>query len=188
MRSRNPKHRPTGFILILFLVVFSHGAFATDGKSDDDSEIFVPAERPFDAVNIFGDFGRSIRPSNTLESKIWWERIIRGEVGKDRFLILCALKDGNWKRLGDIRDYIEFQIRTTYSATNLQDMLVLMVGRLNMENSQFAAARPKVREGWLERNHNALSTGIESQWRIDPGVYPLLYFLLMSCPEENRCE
>ena len=67
-------------------------------------------------------------------------------------------------------------------------MLVLMMGRLNIQNSKFAATKPKFGEGWLERNPEALSTGIESQWRIDPGVYPLLYFLLMSCPEENRCE
>ena len=91
MRSRDQKHWSTGFILMLLFAVFSHGAFATDEESDDESEIFVPAERPFDAVNIFGDLGRSIRPSNTLETKIWWERMVRGEVGWERFNILCAL-------------------------------------------------------------------------------------------------
>ena len=87
-----------------------------------------------------------------------------------------------------MRDYIEFQIRKTYSAMMLEEMLVLMAGRLNIPNSGFAASKPKHGEGWLEKNPKALSAGIDSQWRIEPGVYPLLYFLLMSCPEENRCE
>lgn len=188
MRSRDPTHRPIGFIFIIFLPVLCHAAIAANGKSNDDGIVFVPAERPFDAVNLFEDLGRSIRPSNTLENKVWWERMIRGEVGKDRFLILCALKDGSWTRLGDIRDYIEFQIRKTYSALKLQDMLVLMMGRLNMPSPKLAAINPEFGEGWLERNRKALSTGIDSQWRIDPSVYPLLYFLLMGCPKENRCE
>ena len=189
MWSRDPTHRRRGFILILVLAVISHGAMAADGKSVDDADaIFVPAERPFDAVNIFGDLGRSTRLSNTLENKVWWERTIRGEVGKDRFLILCALKDGNWKRLGDIRDYIEFQLRETYSAVMVQEMLVLMAGRLIVTHPHHASSKLKYGEGWLEKNRKAMSWGIDSEWRIEPSVYPLLYFLLMGCPEDNRCE
>ena len=183
----DPKHWTTSSILILFLVILSHYAFATDRKSDNDSKIFVPGERPFDAVNIFGDLGRSIRPSNTLENKIWWERMIRGEVGKDRFLILCALKDGNWKSLGDIRTSVEFQSRESYPADRLQKMLVLMSMWPSDRHPYRHRKELPAGEGWLEKNPEASLNGITTEWRIAPSVLPLLYFLLMSCPNDDRC-
>ena len=149
--------------------------------------IFVPGERPFDAVNIFGDFGRSVRSPDDHKAKLWWERMARGEVGRDRFLILCALKDGGWKKLANIRDFIEFQTHENFSADKLQAVLFLMAvkRRVWQANSTWTM---KPGEGWLERNRQANFSGIESEWRIEPSVLPLLYFLLMSCPEENRCQ
>ena len=149
-------------------------------------EINVPAERPFDAVSIFGDLGRSIQLPGLVENKVWWERMARGEVGRDRFLVLCALKDGNWKRLGDIRDFVEFQIGKIYPADDLQTLLFLMSGRQRVPSSSGKWKR-SAGEGWLERNRETSFAGIDSQWRIEPSVFPLLYFLLMGCPEEDRC-
>ena len=160
-------------------------------KSEGDGgNINVPGERPFDAVNIFGDFGRNVRLPNTLENKIWWGRMVRGEVGKDRFLILCALKDGNWKNLGDIRTYIEFKIQGNYSAIILGDMLGLMASRPKISYTPRGrkSQQGKIGEGWLEKNPHAEMSGISTEWRIEPSVYPLLYFLLMSCPGNDRCE
>ncbi len=154
----------------------------------DDGNVNVGAERPFDAVNIFGDFGRKSQLPNADENKIWWERMVRGEVGRDRFLILCALKYGNWKNLGDIRDYIEFKIEETYAFKNLHRLLVLMAGKRMYTPRGGKGFQDDVGEGWLEKNRHAGSVGIESEWRIEPSVYPLLYFLLMGCPEDARCE
>ncbi len=95
---------PWVFFAQLLVLPWIEGKAAEQKLDDDGGRIAIPGERPFDAVNIFGDFGKSVRLQNTDENKIWWERLIRGEVGKDRFLILCALKDGNWKSEGDIRD------------------------------------------------------------------------------------
>ena len=147
----------------------------------------VSAERPFDAVNIFGELGRSLRLQNTDETKLWWERMVRGEVGKERFLILCALKDGNWKTMADIRNYVEFQMRETYAGVKMYEMLTLMA--LTPKNWHPISNQKmlKVGEGWLEKNREADPRGIYSKWRIEPSVLPLLYFLLMGCPEENRC-
>ncbi len=160
-------------------------------KSEGDGgNINVPGERPFDAVNIFGDFGRDIGLPNTEENKLWWERMVRGEVGKDRFLILCALKDGNWKRLGDIRTYIEFKIQGNYSSRMIHMMLPLMAGRrgINYTLRSMKIQQDEVGEDWLEKNPHTERWGIDSEWRIEPSVYPLLYFLLMSCPADDRCE
>ena len=153
----------------------------SEGDSGGES---IPAERPFDAVNIFGDLGRSVRLPGTEENKVWWERMVRGEVGKDRFLILCALKNGNWKRLGDIRDFIEFQIHETYRSTWVQEMLVLMSGKWIVTHPKFRPKDENYGEGWLEKSREAMSWGIDSEWRIEPSVLPLLYFLLMGCPED----
>ena len=152
-----------------------------------DEKINVPAERPFDAVNIFGDLGTSFRLPGTEDNRVWWERMVRGEVGQDRFLVLCALKDGNWKKLGDIRDFVEFQMGRIYPVDKLYEMVFLMAGR---QRSRIADGKFKLidGEGWLEKNREASFAGIESEWRIEPSVFPLLYFLLMGCPEENRCK
>ena len=166
---------------------------AADGEAKkpkfegDGGNINVPGERPFDAVNIFGDLRKIFTLPNTLENKVWWERMVRGEVGKDRFLILCALKDGNWKSLRDIRDFIEFKMRDNYPVDDLQAMLLLMADRQRVWKRN-VTWKLSAGEGWLERNRQANFSGIESEWRIEPSVYPLLYFLLMSCPGDDRCE
>ena len=152
-----------------------------------DDKFNVPGERPFDAVNIFGDLGKSFRLPNKWDNAVWWERMVRGTVGKDRFLILCALKDGNWRKLGEIRDYVEFQIRESYSLVKFHKMLVLMSGRPNFRYANRTTKNLRIGEGWLEKNREADFGGLDSQWRIAPSVIPLLYFLLMSCPEDARC-
>ncbi len=176
------------FIVILLALPSADGD-ARKPKGDG-GKIDVSGERPFDAVNIFGDFGRNFRLLNTEENKLWWERMVRGEVGKDRFLILCALKNGNWKNLGDIRTYIEFKIQGTYSANSVQTMLVLMASRSKIKYPRRGPInrKGKIGEGWLERDPRGGPLGIDSEWRIEPSVYPLLYFLLMGCPEDDRCE
>ena len=184
-------HKLLWLFVATLLALPSFGGEAKKPKSEGDGgHINVPGERPFDEVNIFGDLGTIFRLPNTEENKIWWERIIRGEVGKDRFLILCALKDGNWKSLGDIRTYLDFKFPGAYSVVKLRDMLVLMAGRLRVKYTlrDPKSQQGKVGEGWLEKNRQAEWSGIESEWRIEPSVYPLLYFLLMSCPEDDRCE
>ena len=98
----------------------------------NDEEVFVPGERPLDAVNIFGDLGRSVRLPNTDEKKVWLERLIRGEVGRDRFLILCALRHGNWRELGERHNYVEFQMGEIYGTKNMYRMLALMASNPNL--------------------------------------------------------
>ena len=162
------------------------GAKKPDSQKGGD-KINVGGDRPFDAVSIFGDLGDPIELLGTRENKTWWERLIRGDVGKDRFLILCALKDGNWKILGDIRDYVEFQTRKTYPAIRMQGMLIQMSGPPILGRPGRHSKNMNTGEGWVERNSDVVSSGIESEWRIAPNVYPLLYFLLMNCPEDDRC-
>ena len=154
-----------------------------------DKEINVPGERPFDAVNIFGDLRKFERLPDTGKNKLWWERMVRVEVGKDRFLILCALKDGNWKSLIDIRTYLEFQLEQGYPAKNLYRMLVLMAGKPYQKITRRNPKSPRwaTGEGWLEKSPVGEMVGVNTKWRIAPSVLPLLYFLLMSCPEEERC-
>ena len=172
----------------VFLVFQDYPAEAGDGYPDyGDEEIIVPGERPFDEVNIFGNLGRIFRLPDTEENKIWWERMVRGQVGQDRFLILCALKDGNWKKLSDIRNFIEFQTREINPGDQLHKLLLLMAGRKRAYTPS-GAWRLNAGEGWLERNLQANYSGNDSEWCIEPSVLPLLYFLLMGCPEENRCE
>ena len=48
----------------------------------DEGKLDIGAERPFDAVNMFGDFGRNVRLPNTEEKKLWWERMVRGRLEK----------------------------------------------------------------------------------------------------------
>ncbi len=183
-------HKLLWLIVAILLALPGFDGEAKNRKvGSDDKKVNVGAERPFDAVNIFGDFGRNTRLPNTEENKLWWERMVRGEVGKDRFLILCALKDGNWKSLGDIRTYVEFKIQETYSVMNLKNMLVLMAVRpLKYTSRGRKPLQGKIGEGWVEKNPHADVSGIDSQWRIEPSVYPLLYFLLMGCPGDDRCE
>ena len=137
-------------LVVILLAVPGTVSGSGQGKHGfSDGGIDVPAERPFDAVNMFGDFGRSLRLPNTGEKMLWWERMVRGQVGKDRFLILCALKDGDWKRLGDIRDYVEFQIGEIYATKKLQRMLMLMAV---IPNIRSGGPRPDTartaRDGW----------------------------------------
>ena len=172
-------------LTVIFLAATAGGA--GQGKhGSGDGGIDVPAERPFDAVNMFGDLGRPARLPDTDENMLWWERMVRGQVGKDRFLILCALKDGDWKRMGDIGDYVEFQTGGIYGATKLHRILVLMAGRPSASSVGRNPDTARTGEGWLERKPGGTRTP-DSKWRIEPSVHPLLYFLLMGCPEDNRC-
>ena len=175
----------------LLLPLLNSAVDSAEPKSEgSEGSINIPAERPFDAVNIFGDLRKLERLPDSEENKLWWERMVRGEVGKDRFFILCALKDGNWKSLIDIRTYLEFQFRQGYAAKKLYSMLVLMAGKpyekITPRNPKSLRWTPG--EGWLEKNPVAEMAGVNTKWRIAPSVFPLLYFLLMGCPEENRCE
>ena len=112
--------------------------------------------------------------------------MVRGQVGKDRFLILCALKDANWNTMGDIRDYVEFQTGEIYGAKKLYRMLMLMAGIPSIRSVGPRPDTARTGEGWLERKPGGI-TSPDSLWRIEPSVHPLLYFLLMGCPEDNRC-
>lgn len=179
------------FLAVCTLALASVGGEAGERTSDSgDEEINVPGERPFDAVNIFGDLRKFEQLPDAGKNKLWWERMVRGEVGKDRFFILCALKDGNWKSLIDIRTYLEFQLHQGYSAKNLYNMLVLMAGKPYQKVTPRNPNSPRWApgEGWLEKNPVTEISGVNTQWRIAPSVLPLLYFLLMGCPEEERCE
>ena len=141
-------------------------------------------ERNTGAENPLRDIGKEIGLPYKMKKKNWWERMVQGQVGKDRFLILCALKDGNWKKLQEIRDYIEFQIRRNYTPITLRELLVLMAGKPPVHS------RRRIQdagEGWLEKNPRADGVGIHSEWRINQSVYPYLSILLMGCPEDNRC-
>ena len=179
--------------VVAIFLAFSMVADAAKKKKSEinDAEIFVAGERPFDAVNIFGDFGKSVRLSNTEENKIWWERMVRGEVGRERFLILCALRDGDWKSFDEIRDYVEFQLGEIYGAGNMHKMLVLMAGIPGSFPNSLASRRIfggiTSGEGWLEKRRGTDPARNQSVWRIEMNVFPLLYFLLMTCPEDNRC-
>ncbi len=178
-------------VITILLAVPNLGVAASEGKpAGKNGEINVPAERPFDAVNIFGDLGTIFRPPNTEENKVWWERLLRGEVGRDRFLILCALKNGNWNTLGDIRNFLDVHMSGIYSANRLNNMLTLMDGRPAIKHTSRDPKSNwgKTGEGWLEKNREAEYRGVNSKWRIEPSVFPLLYFLLMGCPVEDRCE
>ena len=180
-------YRPLWVIHILLIALYCNEVSAKTQKPKGNSNNeFIPAERPLNAESIFDDFGRSARLPDSEENKLWWERMIRGNVGKDRFLILCALKDGNWKRLGDIRDFVEFQIGNIYPIQKLEEIIKLMseVYRIRLPGGK---VRRSAGEGWLEKNSDAAFSGIDSKWRIEPSVLPLLYLLLMGCAEENRC-
>lgn len=177
-------------VMVGLLLVYPSvcGKTAEPTPKSNDEETNVPSERSFDDVNIFGDLGKSIRLSNTDERILWWERMVRGEVGRDRFFILCALRDGSWKNFVDIRDYVEFQTGEIFGAKKMHNMLVLMAG---MPNFWYARRHPetvKSGEGWLEKNPEASFWGNETEWRIAPSVLPLLYFLLIGCPDDNRCK
>lgn len=173
-------------ILILIPSVGWSGRMET--RDSHDGKPNVPAERPFDAVNIFGDFYQSERLPDTSDKKLWWVRVVRGEVGKERFLLLCALKDGHWKKAGEIRDYVEFQTGENYRMDDMHKMLLRMGGLPGARETRHRPQAGKTGEGWLEKNPETVSWTIDTEWRIEPSVLPLLYFLLMSCPENNRCD
>ena len=80
------------FVTILLALPSFDGEAKKRKVGSDNGNVNIGAERPFDAVNIFSDFGRDLGSANTEENelKLWWERMIGGEVGKDRFLILCG--------------------------------------------------------------------------------------------------
>jgi hypothetical protein len=140
--------------------------------------------RPFDSINLFedmGDLGRDITLKNPDENKIWFDRMLRGEVGRDRFFILCALKDGQYHEMDDVRNFMDFKMPGEYTVKTVYKKLILMAGRSRYNPPG---------EGWLEKGSMygvGESTGIHSVWRIEPSVLPMLYFLLITCPEDERC-
>ena len=142
-------YRPLWVIHILLIALYCNEVSAKTQKPKGNSNNeFIPAERPLDAESIFDDFGRSPRLPDSEEKKLWWERMIRGNVGKDRFLILCALKDGNWKRLGDIRDFVEFQIGNIYlskSWRRLSNSCPRFTGSVSLAER---CDDPPVKAGW----------------------------------------
>lgn len=177
-----------GTILTAYFVYSGIGAAGEVDKTDRVGiNINIPGERPFDAVNIFGDFGMSNRLRDPFENKVWWERIIRGEIGRDRYLVLCALKDGNWRKVNEIRDRVEFSIRETYPTLRLRKFLVLLAGRPVIRAPNRHPQKPAYGEGWLEKKRGTDQGRLGSAWRIEPSVYPLLYFLLLGCPESESC-
>ena len=133
----------------------------------------------------------AIRDSHpdTDEKKLWWERMARGQVGKDRFLVLCALKDGEWKKMGDIQTFVEYSMGKIYSSSKMDHLLSLMAVRSKARNYPRGSkgSVSSEGEGWLEKDFQGELSGISARWRIEPSVLPLLYLLLMGCPEENRC-
>ena len=177
-------------LLAIFLIALT-GA-SVDAKElsskSDGRKIDIARERHFDESIKFGDSKKHLELPNPEENKEWWQRMLGGEVGKDRFLILCALKEGNWKKLGDIRDFIEFQDQKNLRAPKLQEMLIRMAGRQLAWSKYREGMNLKVGEGWLEKSPEAMSWGIESEWRIPTNVLPFLQILLMGCPSDNRCK
>ena len=101
-------------------------------------------------------------------------------------VLYYIIPDGDWKRMGDIRDYVEFQTGEIYGSKKLYRMLMLMAGIPNIRSVGRHPDTARTGEGWLERKPGE-PWGVDSHWRIEPSVYPLLYFLLMGCPEDNRC-
>ena len=92
--------------------------------------------------------------------------------------------------MGDIRNYLDYKLPGVYSLAKLRKMLVIMAGKPRIKHTPRdpKSKRGKTGEGWLEKKRDAEYGGVNSKWRIEPSVYPLLYFLLMGCPEDNRCE
>lgn len=124
------------------------------------------------------------------EKKLWWERMVRGEVGKHRFYILCALKNGEWTRLDDVRNYIDFKstVPGTYSTASLMTMFEFMRAQRVPKTPYY---KPKLKtngEGWLQKSHDTEPYGVNTKWRIHPEVLPFLYLLLLGCPDDNTCE
>ena len=190
--SEGTLNLPVNAILIALVVNLVAISGASSGEKSPnpekgDGRINFGAERPYDATKFFGDFGTSLQLPESLENSLWWERMLRGEVGREHYLVLCAMNDGNWKLLGDVRDFVEFQTRKSYPVGKLQEMLVRMAGGPDDLRSSRFLKMPKFGEGWLEKNHNASFEGIGTKWRIAPSVLPLLYLLLMRCPDDNRC-
>lgn len=180
------------WVLISVLLAFPGlgGEIAYQDSEKGGGELIVPTERSSDPVNIFGDLGKIFRRPNTMETMFWWDRMVRGEVGWDRFFVLCALKDGNWKSLGDIRGYFDIHRPGVHSIVSLNKLVILMAGKPIVETAPRHRNSPKGQpgEGWLEKKRNAEYRGVNSKWRIERSVLPLLYFLLMGCPEENSCQ
>ena len=182
--------RPVASLFAMFLLALTSASVdAKQLNAEGDGRKFnITNERHLDESNQFVDPSKYFGLTNPENNKEWWQRLLSGEVGKDRFLILCALKDGNWKRLGDIRDFIEFQDRKNLRAPKLQEMLIRMAGRQLAWSKYREGMKLKVGEGWLEKSPDAMSWGIESEWRIPTNVLPFLQILLMGCPSDNRCE
>jgi hypothetical protein len=127
---------------------------------------------------------------NIEKRKIWWERMVRGEVGKHRFYILCSMKDGEWKRLDDVRNYIDFKstIPGVYTTASLMTVFELMRAQRVPKTPYY---KPKLKtegEGWIQKSRDTEPYGVNTKWRIHPDVLPFLYLLLLSCPEDNSCE
>ena len=147
---------------------------------DDDGNF----PRPLDAINIFedmGNLGRDVVLNDPNENKVWFDRMIRGEVGRDRYFILCALKDGEYHEMNEVRNFVDFKLPGEYRVKSLYKKLILMASRSRYNPPG---------EGWLEKGSMygiGESTGIHSMWRIEPSVLPMLYFLLITCPEDDSC-
>ena len=188
VRRKRADCRVIGLLAVLVVIPSLHGEAETRKFGGEDGKPKAHGEHSLSEVRIFGDLGKSFRLPGTREKKLWWDRMARGEVGRDRFLILCALKDGNYKRLGDIRDYVEFRMRETFPAVEMEDLLTLMAGSMLSWSDNRSSKKLRSGEGWLERDPKGTPIGIDSRWRIAPSVLPLLYFLLAGCAEDNRCE
>ena len=176
-------------LLVILVVIPSLDGEAGTRKFDGrDGNPKTHGESSLSEIRIFGDLGKSFRMPGTWQKKLWWERMAHGEVGRERFLILCALKDGEYKKLADIRDYVEFRMRETFPAGEPEDLLILMAGSMLSWADFLTEKKLKSGERWLERSHEGTPIGLDSQWRIAPSVLPLLYFLLAGCPEDDRCK
>ena len=188
LRRKIAYRKFVGLLAVLVVFPILDGEAETRRFNSSDGKLHVPGEHSVGAIEIFGDLGKSFRLPGNPEKKLWWERLARGEVGRDRFLILCALRDGKYKRLADIRDYVEFRIRETFPAMELEGLLIHMAGRMFSWEDNRSAKKMRSGEGWLQRNSEATPIGIDSQWRIAPNVLPLLHFLLATCVEDDRCQ
>ena len=155
----------------------------SDASAEEEDGFILNADNLIDLFTgkRFKDLG---------EKKFWYERMIRGEVGKHRFYILCALKDGEWTRLDDVRNYIDFKstVPGTYSTASLMQMFEFMRAQRVPKTPYY---KPKLKtdgEGWLQKSRDTEPYGVNTKWRIHPDVLRFLYLLLLGCPEDNKCE
>ena len=190
-RGNQPLRYLTIWVVFILTEFPSTNTSAEEIKPELENEIAITTEEQTSRGNsVFGELDRIFSLPNTDENKAWWKRMMLGQVGKNRFHVLCALKDGNWHSLGDIRNYLDYQLPGTFTMYRLHKMLVLMAGQPAVRHtpSDPKSSRGKPGEGWLEKNPSAAWAGLDSMWRIDPKVMPLLNLLLTGCPENSTCE